>query len=288
MDKERKAIERLQQASEMSLSFYGKPLTITYSGGKDSEVLLELAIRSGIPFEIQHSHTTADAPQTVYHIRKVFAGLESKGGIKTTINYPKLSMWQLIPQKLMPPTRLMRYCCQYLKEGNGANSMIATGVRWAESVKRSKTRGIYEDINRNKDKKIILMNDNDDKRQLFERCQIQAKTVVNPIIDFTDREVLDFYINECKYHNPLYDMGFSRVGCIGCPMANKGRYKEFAIFPKYKNMYIRAFERMLEIRKAKGLTSKTNWQSGEDVFRWWMGEDINQLRLELHWGDEKQ
>lgn len=65
MDKEQKAIKRIQMASEMSLHHYGKPLVCTYSGGKDSEVMLELFRRSGIPFEVHNSRTTADASQTV-------------------------------------------------------------------------------------------------------------------------------------------------------------------------------------------------------------------------------
>lgn len=66
MDKEQKSIERIKMASEMSLQHYGRPLVCTYSGGKDSDVMLELFKRSGIPFEVHNSHTTADAPQTVY------------------------------------------------------------------------------------------------------------------------------------------------------------------------------------------------------------------------------
>lgn len=275
MDKEQLAIKRLREAAEMSMQFYNKPLIITYSGGKDSEVLLELAKRSGITFAVNNSHTTADAPETVYHIRKVFYEMELQG-IKCNIDYPKMSMWELIPYKKMPPTRIVRYCCDYLKENSCNNSMIATGVRWAESTKR-KTRGIFEDINRNRDKQIKLMNDNDSKRLLFERCTLKAKTVVNPIIDFTDREIMDFYRNECKYHNPLYKRGFSRVGCIGCPMAGKRRYTEFRIYPKYKQMYIRAFGRMLEARKANGL--ETVWKNGNEVFKWWMGENPDQLSL---------
>lgn len=69
MDLEQKAIKRIQAASEMSLYHYGKPLVCTYSGGKDSDVMLELFRRGGIPFEVHNSHTTVDAPETVYHIR---------------------------------------------------------------------------------------------------------------------------------------------------------------------------------------------------------------------------
>ena len=61
-DLEQLAIQRIKAASEMSLSHYKQPLICTYSGGKDSDVMLRLFRRSGIPFEVLNSHTTADAP----------------------------------------------------------------------------------------------------------------------------------------------------------------------------------------------------------------------------------
>lgn len=281
MDKEQKAIERIRLASEMSLGHYAQPLICTYSGGKDSDVMLELFKRSGIPFEVHNSHTTADAPQTVYHIRKIFRELEL-GGIKCDIDYHKQSdgsvrtMWNLIPKKLMPPWRRMRYCCSELKETGCANRMIATGVRWAESNKRKEREAFETNPPKIKDKikvsdEKMLLTDNDDTRRLFEQCQLKAKTIVNPIIDWLDEDVWDFYWSECKYHNPLYEMGYMRVGCIGCPMAGKGRIKEFADFPKYKKAYISAFQRMLECRLQRGLTHK--WKNGEEVFLWWMEDD---------------
>lgn len=286
--KEQKAIERIKTASEMSLHYYGLPLVCTYSGGKDSDVMLELFRCSGVPFEVHHSHTTADAPPTIYHIRRVFRDLELKG-IKCNIDYHsiegghRISMWNLILKKLMPPTRRMRYCCSTLKETGCANRMIATGIRWDESKNREE-RNSFEAITSKKKDAIrvsdekMLLTDNDDKRKLFEKCELKAKTVVNPIIDWTDYEIWEFYRNECQYHNPLYEMGFSRVGCIGCPMAGKGRWKEFREFPEYQAMYIQTFDRMLQIRKQKGLTYRNNeyaaWKNGYDVFLWWM-EDKN-------------
>ena len=145
-DKHDMAIERLKAASEMSLSYYGEPLVVTDSGGKDSAVVKELARRAGIPFEVQHNHTTADAPETVRFVRSEAKRFEEMG-IKYTINMPiykgqRTSMWSLIPQKMMPPTRLVRYCCAVLKEQGGANRFITTGVRWAESANRKNSRGI--------------------------------------------------------------------------------------------------------------------------------------------------
>ena len=215
MDKEKIAIERIKMAAELSIAHYGKPLLVTTSGGKDSDICIELALRSGVPFEVQHSLTTADAPQTVQHVKAKFRGLELKG-IKCTINYPtykgrRISMWSLIPQKLMPPTRRIRYCCEVLKEQAGKNRVITTGVRRAESAKRS-GRGIMEDTAKDISKRLIINNDNDDSRQMIERCQVQAKIICNPIIDWLDREVCDYIRSEGLGVNPLYNCGFTRVG----------------------------------------------------------------------------
>lgn len=157
LDLEQKAIERLKMASEMSLSYYEQPLVITYSGGKDSDVQLELARRANIQFEVHNGHTTVDAPQTVYHIRKKFYELELQG-IKCTIEKPTycgepVTMWTLIPRKKTPPTRLKRYCCAVLKETGCKNRMISTGVRWDESVSRQ-DRESFEYIANNKANKI--------------------------------------------------------------------------------------------------------------------------------------
>ena len=60
----------------MSKRYYDAPIICTYSGGKDSDVLLDLFIRSGVEFEAHNSHTTVDAPDTVYYIREKFRGLK--------------------------------------------------------------------------------------------------------------------------------------------------------------------------------------------------------------------
>lgn len=277
MDKEQQAIERLRLAAEMSEAYYdGAPLIVTTSGEKDSDVCLRLAEAAGIRYEVQHNHTSADAPETVYHVRDTFRRLEEKG-VKCTINWPTykgqpVTMWSLIPQKLMPPTRLVRYCCAILKEQAGKDRMITTGVRWAESAKRKQNRGIYE-----AGRELILSNDNDDTRRLFEDCRLKAKRVCNPIIDWTDLDVWDYIKSEHIRTNPLYCEGFSRVGCIGCPMAGKrGREIEFARWPTYRSAYIRAFEKMLEVRKERGKMNGTCriGTTGEDVFNWWMEYDI--------------
>ena len=278
MDLEQKSIERLRLAAQMSETYYEKPLVVTTSGGKDSDVCIALALEAGIDFEVQYSHTTADAPETVYHVRDTFRRLEA-AGVKCTVNWPTykgapVTMWSLIPQKSIPPTRSKRYCCSVFKEVGGAGRMITTGVRWAESSKRKNTRGIYESMPRDLSKKIIINNDNDDKRQLFENCRLQAKRICNPIIDWTDQDVWEFIGAKKIPINLLYRYGFQRVGCIGCPMANRRtRYFEFGRYPTYQRAYIKAFDRMLQERAARGKVDGT-WLTGRDVFHWWLEDGV--------------
>ena len=281
MDKEHIAIERLKTASELSLAYYKQPLVITDSGGKDSSVCKELALRAGIPFEVQHNHTTADAPETVRFVRSEFRRLEEQG-IQCTVNTPtykgtRVTMWSLIPQKLMPPTRLVRYCCAVLKEQGGANRFITTGVRWAESARRKNTRGIFEKNSNAISNRITINNDNDDARRLFENCRLQGKRTCNPIIDWSDEDVWGFLHDAKAPINILYECGFDRVGCIGCPMAGKeGRQKEFARWPKYQQLNIKTFEKMLEERNKRNKMTGS-WRMGTtgiDVFHWWMEDGV--------------
>lgn len=76
MDLESQAIQRIRLAAELSAAYYQKPLLLAYSGGKDSEVCLELCRRAQVPLEVIHNLTTADTPETIYHVRKVFRQLE--------------------------------------------------------------------------------------------------------------------------------------------------------------------------------------------------------------------
>lgn len=284
MDKLDKAVERLKLAAQMSETYYQKPLIVTTSGGKDSDVCLALAKIADINYEVQHNHTTADAPETVYHVRDTFRRLESDG-VKCTINWPTykgipVTMWSLIPQKSIPPTRLLRYCCSVLKERGGAGRMITTGVRWSESVSRKNKRGIYESMSHDISKKVIINNDNDDARRLFENCKLQAKRVCNPIVDWVDSDVWDFIYYAKVETNPLYQCGFSRVGCVGCPMAGKRfRQVEFTKWPTYQRAYTRAFDEMLKQRRERGLA--TEWETGTDVFHWWMEDGVLSGQVEM-------
>lgn len=236
MDLEQKAIERMQKASEISMKLFGQPLVVTYSGGKDSDVVLQIAKNAKIPFEVLHNLTTADAPETVYHIRNVFKELELNG-IKCTVDKPvykgkRTSMWNLIPQKLMPPTRIVRYCCAVLKEKGGTGRFIATGVRWDESAARKNNRGTMEVIHRDREKRLILQDDNDEARRTFETCKVKGKRVVNPIVEWKTDDVLQYIEDQKIAINPLYGCGFGGP-CWECVEPEKcvcGKCKSGSMF----------------------------------------------------------
>lgn len=121
--------------------------------------------------------------------------------------------------------------------------------------------------------------DNAESRKVVESCYRTTSTMINPIVDWEDNEVWEFLHHYGCRSNPLYECGFKRIGCIGCPMGGPASMRrEFMIYPKYQNMYIKAFDRMLTARAERGLDNR-DWHTGRDVFRWWIGENPNQLTL---------
>ena len=116
---------------------------------------------------------------------------------------------------------------------------------------------------------VVLNNDNEQGRKLVEQCYKLSKTVVNPIIDWSDADVWEFIheynIRYCK----LYDEGYKRIGCIGCPMSRQSQIKELENRPKYKQAYLRAFKRMLKNSKERG--NNPSWKDEYEVYNWWVG-----------------
>lgn len=126
----------------------------------------------------------------------------------------------------------------------------------------------------------MLNTDNDENRRFVESCYRTTSTLLNPIVDWTDNDVWEFLKHYGCSSNPLYQCGKNRIGCVGCPMQGfKGMKRDFAKYPKYKQMYIKAFDRMVKARYEKGLEQKSAWSSGENVFKWWVGDDPNQVSM---------
>ena len=244
-DKVKDAIEFLQ-SYEPEDGYY-----LAYSGGKDSTVLLDLARRSGVKFDAHYNLTTVDPPELVYFIRT---------HPDVVVESPEKTMWELIVKKRMPPTRMVRYCCEILKERGGGDRRVLTGVRRAESVKRS-------------------------KRQQVETCfKDGTKQYFHPIFHWSDTDVWEYIYSRGISYCSLYDEGFKRLGCICCPMQGaKGMIRDGERWPKFKVQYIRTFQKMVDKRIADGF-DVGGWRTGQDVWDWWMSptpvkEDEAQLMI---------
>ena len=254
------ALERIKQIEPRGGSWY-----LAFSGGKDSCVIKALADMVGVKYDAHYRVSSVDPPELIRFIKDQHPDVE--------FEYPRdkdgevVTMWNLIPKKLFPPTRIGRYCCAYLKETAGEGRDKILGVRWAESNRRRKLWAGLE-VENNTNRRDRLDPDNMDE-DMVRYCMQSKGFILNPIIDWTDDEVWEFIhrynIPYCK----LYDQGFTRLGCIGCPMSTH-QEEEFERWPKIKQAYIRAFDRMLEARQGRALKDKWDWKCGEDVMMWWM------------------
>lgn len=265
-EKVQKAIERFRAYEDIALSFSPDGFYLAFSGGKDSQCIYHLAVDAGVKFTAHNHHTTVDPPELVQFLRKNYPDV--------LVEMPKKTMWQLIVDNRMPPSRLARYCCKILKEGGGTGRICVTGVRWAESTARSK-RKVLEVVGKSKTGEMYLFNDNEDGRQQFETCTAKGKRVLNPIIDWTDEDVWQYIRSRGIKYCSLYDEGYDRLGCIGCPMARKyGRERDFERWPTYKRGYIRAFEKLAELRNTRGMNEgkRIRFDSGQAIFDWWMSD----------------
>ena len=157
---------------------------LAFSGGKDSVCLLRLAEMAGVKYDAHYNLTTVDPPELVRFIREQHPGV--------AVDRPEQSMWDLIVEHGMPPTRLVRYCCEELKERGGEGRVVLTGIRAEESRKRA-------------------------QRGMVEQCYKLSKYYIHPIIDWLKEDVWQFIRQEELSYCSLYDEGFKRLGCVMCP-----------------------------------------------------------------------
>lgn len=275
LDRVEAAVERLK-AYEPPEGYW-----LAFSGGKDSVVIKALADMAGVKYEAHYQNTSVDPPELVQFI-KTFDDVKMDS--PKDKDGKRITMWNLIPKKKMPPTRIVRYCCHELKEASGKGRIVVTGVRWAESVKRRQNQGEVTIMDGAKENLaamgfdessftqtklggVVLNLDNAESKDILSMCYRTRKTMLNPIIDWSTEDVWEFIRTYNVPYCSLYDQGYKRLGCIGCPMSTHNG-EELEKYQKYKQAYLRAFQRMIEQRKANNMDCV--WQTAEEVMEWWL------------------
>ena len=226
----------LDQISIERLQYHEPPegYWLAFSGGKDSVVILDLAKRSGVKFEAHYSLTTVDPPELVKFI-KTFDEVQ--------IDRPEMSMWRWIVKKRSMPTRWRRWCCDKLKEHMTPDRTVVTGIRWAESTRRSR-RGMYEHCTSKK-----------------------ARFFLNPIIDLRREDVWSYIRQRGLRYCSLYDEGFKRLGCVMCPMQTPDQIaRDMMRWPKLAASWKRACYRAWELKPDYHEAHPTP----EHMWQWWI------------------
>lgn len=220
----------------------GQCIEVAYSGGKDSDIILQLAKESGIPFRAIYKMTTIDPPGTVKHVRDM--GVE--------IIRPKLNFAQLIAKKGQP-NRMRRLCCSELKEYKVLDRAVI-GVRREESAKRAQR---YTEPT---------------------QCRVYSKTErveqFFPILDWTLQDIVDYAKDRNLTFAPVYydaDGVFHperRLGCMCCPLASKKhRIEEFKKHPAMVKLYIKGIQQYIDSHPNSKVSKYTAYEAfAHDVF----------------------
>lgn len=244
--------EKLSLAMQPDLGFH-----LAFSGGKDSQVLLELVRMAGVKYHAVYNVTTNDPAENVRFIREYYREVE--------FQIPKESFMQMVVRKGLPSMR-NRWCCAVFKESSGVGSVVLTGVRREESRKREK----YEVIGRWSSGKgdgrhvdIVKMEANE-----FRCVGGKDKFVVHPILEWTENDVWAFIKERGLPINPCYELK-GRVGCVFCPYVRSGDIRKYCeSHPRLALAFLHTIEKMMERRG-----DKCRMSSAEDYFEWWLSNE---------------
>lgn len=217
----------------------GQIVEIAYSGGKDSDVILELTRMAGINYRAIYRNTTIDPPGTIAHAKE--NGAE--------VLQPKARFFELVA-KNGAPGRFNRHCCRILKEFKVLDRVIM-GVRKAESTRRAASY-------------------NEPTECRFYGSKKQHVEAFYPILEWSDQDVVDFIESRHIKIHPLYCREDGtidpkrRLGCMCCPLAStKKRLAQFCERPNMVKAYIRAQQKFRNTHP-----DSKNTKRYADVYEW--------------------
>lgn len=252
------SVRMLQRAEPMALrldpddGFY-----LAFSGGKDSQCLYHVALLAGVRFRAHMNLTSVDPPEVIRFVKRCYPDVE--------LIKPKMSIYEMAKKKRLLPTMRFRWCCAEFKETSGVGKVTLIGIRREESVRRSKrkevsakikskrTEGSFDQWSEHEEKMVACVGGKD-------------KIIISPILHWSERDVWDFLNILGIPHCVLYDQGYTRLGCICCPMSSyKQKIRELERWPHVKRNWIKTIKWL----KENGYDTHPE-ESEETSFRWWI------------------
>ena len=239
------------------------PIEVSYSGGKDSDVILELAKMAGIEFRAIYKNTTIDPPRTIQHCKE--KGVE--------ILPPKESFFSLVERKGIP-TRRARFCCEVLKEYKVLDRAVQ-GIRRSESKAREE---------RYKEPEICRVYDKNNKVKVY-----------LPLLDWTDEDVAMFVAERGVQCHPLYydEQGVfhaeRRLGCIGCPLQSDKGKADYKKHPKLLKRLVKSVRVFLDTHPDCSSKRKFNDNEYNLVFQTLFCDSYDDYETKVSedlWGDK--
>ena len=252
------SVELLQKAEKIALNYDAKNgYYLAFSGGKDSQALFHMAQLAGVKFRGHMNLTSVDPPEVIRFVKKNYPEVE--------LIKPGKSIFQHAIEKQILPTMRVRWCCAEYKETAGAGKVTLIGIRKAESSRRAKrneveinNRKFSGDLDkldayrqeqrakraRRKSKEQGVNITNADEEQTLGCIHGKESLLISPIIYWTEKDVWEFLNDVVKVpHCSLYDKGWHRIGCIGCPMSShRQKMLENARYPHVKRGWIKAIK----------------------------------------------
>jgi len=221
---------------------------LAFSGGKDSCVIKALAEQAGVKHDAHYAVSGIDPPELVQFIRDIHPGVIRER------NAP--GMFTLLPTKGFP-IRHGRWCCEKYKEAGGKGRVVMMGIRRDESSNRA-------------DREMLSW--------------FNGKLAFNPIINWNEGDVWEFISTHDIPYCSLYDEGFDRLGCIGCPFQSAHvKRRELERWPGFEKAYRIAFRKLYANRMETNPDAVRRWADGDEMFDWWISNkplsDAAQVRL---------
>ena len=252
------SVELLQKAEKIALNYDAENgYYLAFSGGKDSQALFHMTQLAGVKFCGHMNLTSVDPPEVIRFVKKNYPEVE--------LIKPGKSIFQIAVERQILPTMRVRWCCAEYKETAGAGKVTLIGIRKAESSRRAKrneveinNRKFSGDLDgldeyrqeqmakraRRKSKEQGVNITNADEEQTLGCIHGKESLLISPIIHWTEKDVWEFLNDVVRVpHCSLYDEGWHRIGCIGCPMSShKQKMIENERYPHVKRNWIKAIK----------------------------------------------